>query len=107
MKEAQTHDKKVLEICARIKNGLDDQEWLMDSNEKILLSGKLYVPKAYRQEVLKEFHCSRFAVHPRSSKIYKDLQRQYRWPRMKKDVAEYVAKYLTCQQIKFEHLQPE
>ena len=30
-----------------------------------------------REEILREFHCSRFAVHPGGTKMYQDLCRQY------------------------------
>ena len=30
-----------------------------------------------RDEILREFHCSRFAVHPGGTKMYQDLHRQY------------------------------
>ncbi|KAL6176437.1 hypothetical protein ACLB2K_053070 [Fragaria x ananassa] len=38
--------------------------------------------------------------------MYKDLRRQFWWNGMKKDVAEYVSKCLTCQQMKAEHQRP-
>ncbi|PON77485.1 Ribonuclease H-like domain containing protein [Parasponia andersonii] len=38
--------------------------------------------------------------------MYRDLKRQYWWKGMKEDVATFVAKYLTCQQIKAEHQRP-
>ena len=50
--------------------------------------------------MLREFHSSRFAVHPGGTKMYHDLQRQYRWPGMKRDVADYISRCLTCQQVK-------
>ena len=59
-----------------------------------------------RYEILKEFHCSRFAVHPRGMKMYRDLRRQYYWSGMKRDVADFVRRCLTCQQIKAEHQRP-
>jgi hypothetical protein len=34
------------------------------------------------------------------------LQHRYWWSGMKRDVAEYVSKCLTCQQIKIEHQRP-
>eukprot|EP00253_Pinus_taeda_P012217 PITA_12217 len=34
------------------------------------------------------------------------LRKEYYWPRMKKDVAEYLARCLECQQIKTEHMHP-
>ena len=30
-----------------------------------------------REDILKEFHCSRFAVHSSGTKMYQDLRRQY------------------------------
>ena len=30
-----------------------------------------------REKILKEFHCSRFTVHPGAMKMYRDLRRQY------------------------------
>ena len=39
--------------------------------------GQVVVPQlAYlREEILKEFHCSRFDVHPGGRKMYRDLRR--------------------------------
>ena len=41
-----------------------------------------------------------------ANKMYKDLKRNFWWSNMKKDVAEFVAKCLTCQQVKIEHQRP-
>ena len=30
-----------------------------------------------RNEILREFHCSHFDVHPSGTKMYHDLRRQY------------------------------
>ena len=30
-----------------------------------------------REEILREFHCSRFAVYPGGTKMYRDLRFQY------------------------------
>jgi hypothetical protein len=35
--------------------------------------------------------------------MYQNLKDFYWWPNMKKEVAEYVAKYGICQQVKVEH----
>ena len=66
------------------------------------------VPKieSLRKLILAEAHCSRYTIHPGSSKMYKDLKRNFWWNGMKKEVAEYVEKCLTCQQIKAEHQRP-
>ena len=38
--------------------------------------------------------------------MYQDMKRNYWWPGMKRDIAEFVSKCLTCQQIKIEHKKP-
>ena len=59
-----------------------------------------------REEILREFHCSRFAVHPGGTKMYHDLRRQYYWRGMKRHVGDFVRRCLTCQQVKAEHQRP-
>ena len=60
----------------------------------------------FREEILKEFHCSRFAVHLGGTKMYQDLRRQYYWSEMKRHVGDFVRRCLTCQQVKAEHQKP-
>ena len=43
-----------------------------------------------REEILREFHCSRFAVHPDDRKMYHDLHRKYYWSGMKRHVGDFV-----------------
>ena len=43
-----------------------------------------------REEILREFHCSRFSVHPGGTKMYQDLRRQYYWSEMKRHVGDFV-----------------
>ena len=59
-----------------------------------------------REEILKEFHCSRFAVHPGGTKMYHDLRRQYYLSGMKRHVGDFFRWCLTCQQVKAEHQRP-
>ena len=55
------------------------------------------------EEILMEFHCSRFVVHPGGMKMYHDLHRQYYLSRMKRHVGDFVLRRLKCQQVKAEH----
>ena len=59
-----------------------------------------------REEILKEFHCSLFTVHPGGTKMYHDLHRQYYWNGIKRHVADFVRRCLTCQQVKAKHRRP-
>ncbi|GKA57958.1 putative reverse transcriptase domain-containing protein [Tanacetum coccineum] len=55
----------------------------------------------------KEAHIYKFSkVHPGADKMYHDLQDMYWWPGMKRDIATYVSKCLTCSKVKAEHQRP-
>nr|GEV35933.1 hypothetical protein [Tanacetum cinerariifolium] len=48
----------------------------------------------------------RYSVHPGTNKMYHDLRDMYWWPGMKRDIAMYVSKCLTCSKVKAEHQRP-
>ena len=54
--------------------------------------GQVVVPQLtyLREEILKEFHCSRFMVHLGGTKMYHDLCHQYYSCRMKRQVGDFV-----------------
>ncbi|GJW19839.1 retrovirus-related pol polyprotein from transposon TNT 1-94 [Tanacetum coccineum] len=43
-----------------------------------------------------EAHTTKYYVHPGADKMYYDLRDLYWWPKMKKDIALYLSKCLTC-----------
>ncbi|GJZ73265.1 putative reverse transcriptase domain-containing protein [Tanacetum coccineum] len=51
-------------------------------------------------------HKSKYFVHPGADKMYYDLRDRCWWTGMKKDIAEYVSKCLTCLKVKAEHQRP-
>ncbi|GKE64752.1 putative reverse transcriptase domain-containing protein [Tanacetum coccineum] len=53
-----------------------------------------------------EAHTSRYSIHLGVDKMYHDLRDLYWWPGMKRDIAEYVSKCLTCSKIKAKHHKP-
>ncbi|KAJ0556864.1 putative nucleotidyltransferase, Ribonuclease H [Helianthus annuus] len=55
---------------------------------------------------MNEAHKSRYSIHPAADKMYQDLRTTYWWPGMKKDIAVYVFKCLTCSKVKAEHQRP-
>ncbi|KAL4282674.1 hypothetical protein GQ457_16G021220 [Hibiscus cannabinus] len=59
-----------------------------------------------RRTILTEAHSSPFAMHPGSTKMYRDLKGEYYWVGLKKDVAEFVSKCMVCQRVKVEHQFP-
>lgn len=48
-------------------------------------------------------HHFKYAIHSDNTKLYKDLKKKFYWNGMEKDIAEYVASYLTCQRLTVEH----
>ncbi|KAJ9553346.1 hypothetical protein OSB04_017391 [Centaurea solstitialis] len=69
---------------------------------------KIWIPKVdqLRTMIMDEAHQSKYSIHPGSDKIYKGLKEHYWWPGMKKDIATYLSKCLTCARIKAEHQKP-
>ncbi|GKD40324.1 putative reverse transcriptase domain-containing protein [Tanacetum coccineum] len=59
-----------------------------------------------RTLIMDEAHASRYFVHPGADKMYYDLRDMYWWPGMKKDIATYISKCLTCLKVKAEHQRP-
>ncbi|XP_070005724.1 uncharacterized protein [Nicotiana sylvestris] len=55
------------------------------------------------ERILEEAHSSWYSIHPGDMKMYRDLRQHYWWRRMKKDIVEYMARCLNCQQVKYEH----
>ena len=59
--------------------GTGDEGWAIHTDSSLQYRGQIVVPQLakLREEILREFHCSRFAVHPGGTKMYHDLRRQY------------------------------
>jgi hypothetical protein len=57
-----------------------------------------------RKEIFDEAHLSKFSIHPRSTKMYQDLRKNFWWSNMKVDIAKYVAECDTCHRVKASHL---
>ncbi|GJR84736.1 putative reverse transcriptase domain-containing protein [Tanacetum coccineum] len=53
-----------------------------------------------------EAYKSKYSLHPGADKMYYDLRDRYWWLGMKKDIAVYVGKCLTCLNVKAGHQRP-
>ncbi|KAL8091637.1 hypothetical protein AgCh_034046 [Apium graveolens] len=71
-------------------------------------ASRIWIPNVQelKDELLHEGHNSRYSIHPGSTKMYRDHKEYYWWPNMKREVAEWVSKCLTCQRVKAEHQRP-
>ncbi|GJT19692.1 putative reverse transcriptase domain-containing protein [Tanacetum coccineum] len=59
-----------------------------------------------RTLIMDEAPKSKYSVHPGSDKMYYDLRYRYWWHGMKKDIAKYVNKCMTCLKVKAEYQRP-
>ncbi|KAI3822618.1 hypothetical protein L1987_10213 [Smallanthus sonchifolius] len=77
-------------------------------DDLLYFMGRIWIPDSseLRTLILDEAHKSRYSVHPGADKMYHDLKEFYWWPGMKKDIALYVGKCLTCSKVKAEHQKP-
>ncbi|GJW82725.1 putative nucleotidyltransferase, ribonuclease H [Tanacetum coccineum] len=94
-------------VLAKRLHGLDQQ---MERRE----DGSLYfldriwvlLVGGVRTIIMDETHKTRYYVHHGADKMYHDLRDMYWWPGMKRDIAIYVSKCLTCSKVKAEHQRP-
>ena len=98
-------DAEIVSIRDRVQSGAGDKGRAIHTDCSLRYRGRVVVPQLtdMRKEILREFHCSRFMVHPSGMKMYHDLRRQYYWSKMKRHVGDFVRRCLTCQQVKTEH----
>jgi hypothetical protein len=85
-----------------------EKEFETRSDGVCYFKNKVWIPKVdlLRTMILNEAHQSRYSIHPGADKMYNELREYYWWPGLKKDVALYVSKCLTCARIKAEHQKP-
>ena len=76
--------------------------------EELRFDQRPYVPQheEAKRRLLDEAYRSKYTVHLGTTKMYQDLRKNFWWPGMKREVADYVAKCLTCQLVKVEHQRP-
>ena len=72
--ESQGQDTEILSIKDRVRVDTGDEGWVIHTDGSLRYRGRVMVPESVdlREEILREFHCSRFVVHPGGMKIYHD-----------------------------------
>nr|GEX87039.1 reverse transcriptase domain-containing protein [Tanacetum cinerariifolium] len=79
--------EKAFEICTDGTRCIKNRSWLP-------LFGNL------RNLIMHDSYKSKYSIHPGPDKMYQNLKKLYWWPNMKKIIAEYVGKCLTCSRVK-------
>uniref|UniRef100_A0A2N9IIP1 Integrase catalytic domain-containing protein n=1 Tax=Fagus sylvatica TaxID=28930 RepID=A0A2N9IIP1_FAGSY len=104
---AQGKDHKLVKINEAVKKG-ERSKFSIRSDGTLLYEHRVCVPNdgELRKEILEEAHCTTYTMHPGSTKMYRNLREHFWWDGMKNDIAQFVARCLTCQQVKIEHQRP-
>ena len=105
--EAQNNDKKITAIVNQNRVG-KETEFPSKEDGFLYYRDRVCVPNddELKKFILEEAHSGSFAMHPGSTKMYKNLKTSYWWSGMKRDVSEFVTKYMVCQKVKVEHQVP-
>ncbi|GJT80478.1 putative nucleotidyltransferase, ribonuclease H [Tanacetum coccineum] len=98
--EAQKVDGELWDVIQNLKEGKQAKFWV-DDHGVIWYGYKLYVSddSSLREAILNKAHNSLFSIRPGSTKMFRDLKQNFWWNGMKHDVARFVAKFLTFQQL--------
>ncbi|GJT21848.1 putative reverse transcriptase domain-containing protein [Tanacetum coccineum] len=104
---AQSEALRQENILMENLHGLD-QQMEKKEGESLYFMDRIWVPLIgdVRTIIMDEAHKSKYSVHPGADKMYYDLRDRYWWPGMKRDIATYVSKCLTCSKVKAEHQRP-
>jgi hypothetical protein len=109
--EAGNLDLQYKELVAKLQQGNLQQkieDYKLYNDEILMYRGRIYVPnsKELKILILREMHNVPYAGHPGYQKTIVAVKSQYYWPRMKKEVVDFIAKCLEYQKVKVEHRDP-
>ena len=77
--ESEWQDVEIVSIRDRVQSGKGDSGLTIHIDGILRYRGRVVVPHStdLREEILREFRCSRFFVHLGGTKMYQALRRQY------------------------------
>lgn len=98
IKRAQMEDLSLMKIANEVRNG-DWTDFNLSVDGTLRFGNRLCVPNVdeLKMKILDEAHKITYTVHPGSTKMYKDLREMYWWNNMKREIADFISKCLTCQ----------
>ena len=107
IRELQIQDPQIVKLRGEVEYGQRGDLSLREDGT-VVMGQRLCVPDVgdVRREIMEEAHSSAYAMHPGNTKMYHTLKEHYWWKGMKRDIAEFVSRCLTCQQVKAEHHKP-
>ena len=103
----QSQDPQMIKLEEEIEKGKKAEFQIRDDG-MIVKGQRMCVPEygELKRDIMEEAHSSAYAMHPGSTKMYKTLKEHYWWNGMKKEIASFVSRCLTCQQVRAEDQKP-
>ena len=100
----QKNDLQLVQLVEKVKKSAK-ADFVIFDDEILRFGTRLCVPNDgdIMRKILEEAHSSRMAVHLGGTKMHNDLKQNYWRAGMKRDIAQFVAQCLVCQQVKAEH----
>ena len=90
--EAQKKDDEFKTWFSKMVNK-EPKVWSIDLDGAYRCRGRLCIPNEgqLKKDILDEAHKSWMTIHPSSTKMYKDLKRNFWWEEKKQEVVIYVS----------------
>ena len=81
-------------------NGEIWENFMITQDGMLVMKDRICVPNIndLRKAIIEETHCSTYAMHLGSIKMYQIIKKNYWWLGMKRDIIEFLC--LVCQQVK-------
>ena len=78
IKALQNNDLNLVQLMKEVKSG-SKLDFVLSDDGILMFRARLCVSNDgdLRRELLEEAHCSRLAIHPGGTKMYKDLRQNY------------------------------
>ena len=92
-------DEGLVNEVHNIMNGKIGKNFSIYLDRVLIMKGRVCVldVKNLRKLIMEEAHCSAYAMHPGSTKMYRTIKENYWWSGMKKDIADFMSRCLVCQ----------
>ncbi|MCO5580651.1 hypothetical protein L7F22_034521 [Adiantum nelumboides] len=94
-------DPDIADIFTRIRDGETVAGYSLREGY-LMRKTMLCVTRLLREKVMTECHCPPYTGHRGIATTMKGVERYFYWPRLKKDVEEFVRSCLVCQKVKFD-----
>ena len=105
--DAQRSDEHLSKVWSQIETERP-VGYSISSDGGLLWQNRLCVPRdeGILKDIMTEAHDTSYVFHPGSTKMYQDLKRYYWWSGMNRNIADFVSRCLTCQQVKAPRQRP-